>query len=229
MDDILVPDRVLNMKSYSVTSETQNRTSRERCHIWVHLQTLKVVSPCKDGEVLHHTGATQHPENTSLKNSKIIITEIKVWDGVTEISHWLLEHIQMAFFIYFYSALPSVRSWAWRRDLQWVQAGQVLESWRAHKRQRVVIKMSGRAEGGEFKAKVIHYARMAPSSGHSSFWSLKLVYGVFTKLSYECAMSVYKWVSASQRGELDLTWLLAGDCCGRPPRVWKQYHCYETL
>lgn len=33
MDDILVPERVLNMKSYSVTSETQNRTSRERCHI----------------------------------------------------------------------------------------------------------------------------------------------------------------------------------------------------
>lgn len=141
---------------------------------------------------------------------------------------WLLEHIQIAFFIYFYSALPSVRSWAWRRDLQWVQAGQVLESWRAHERQRVVIKMSGRAEGGEFKAKVIHYARMAPSSGHSSFWSLKLVYGIFTKLSYECAMSVYKWVSASQRGELDLTWFSAGDCCGRPPRVWKQYHCYET-
>lgn len=184
MDDILVPDRVLNMKNYSVTFETQNRTSRGRCRIWVHSQTLKVVGPCKDGEVLHHTGTTQHPENTSLKNSKIIITEISVrWCDLNK-TDWLLEHIQIALFIYFYSALPSVRSWAWRRDLQWVQAGQVLESRRAHERQRVVIKMSGRAEGGEFKAKVIHYARMAPSSGHSSFWSLKLVYGVLCKVAF---------------------------------------------
>lgn len=50
------------LKTKSVTSETHKNTSRNRCGINVHSQTLKVISPREDGEVLHHAGPSQHPE-----------------------------------------------------------------------------------------------------------------------------------------------------------------------
>ena len=43
----------------------------------VHSQTLKAISPCKDGEVLHHAGPTQHPETHTMTNGKITSKELQ--------------------------------------------------------------------------------------------------------------------------------------------------------
>lgn len=89
-------------KTSSVTTKTHKSTSRHRCCIQVHSQALKVVSPCEDWEVLHHTGSPQHPGTHTIKikkNKKTPATSMSYWSkhGV-DIKHRGLKHTSVVIF-----------------------------------------------------------------------------------------------------------------------------------
>lgn len=64
MDDILVPDRVLQPgeKQQVVSLRCERKDAGRKAALQLHSQALQVAGPRKYGEVLHHVGPSQHPE-----------------------------------------------------------------------------------------------------------------------------------------------------------------------
>lgn len=62
MDDIWVPDRVLEFEAHRTTFATVDPEERRRDArtVTAHLQTLQVAGGRQDGEVVHHAGPPQH-------------------------------------------------------------------------------------------------------------------------------------------------------------------------